>query len=214
MRKLYFLAPKIAFSFPVQLFLNNFQRNHILILCWIILFAMITGSFGKYLGIPYLFLDPEYLNKVNFRSFFIIGLAIAGFSTAFHITCYIMDGHRFSFIGALSRPFTKFSINNSIIPIGFIIMYVYQVIAFQINNEYSTRTDLAWNLTGLFTGYVVMTLVFSVYFWVTNKDIFKYVVCRIDEKIKLNVQVTRASAMKKLDIARKKQIRVDYYIDE
>ena len=26
---------------------------------------MITGSFGKYLGIPYLFLDPEYLNRVG-----------------------------------------------------------------------------------------------------------------------------------------------------
>jgi hypothetical protein len=39
------------------------------------------------------------------------------------------------------------------------------------------------------------------------------VVCRIDEKIKQNVQVTRASAMNKLDIARKKQVRVDNYID-
>lgn len=213
LRSLYFLVPKIFYSFPVQLLLNNFRRNHILILCWIVLFAMITGSFGKYLGIPYLFLDPEYLNKVNFRSFFIIGLVCAGFATAFHITCYIMDGHRFSFVGALSRPFTKFSINNSVIPALFMITYVYEIIAFQINNEYSTRTDLAWNLAGLFSGYLVMTLVFFVYFWVTNKDIFKYVVCRIDEKIKLNVQVTRASAMKKLDIARKKQIRVDYYID-
>ncbi|HEY3404860.1 MAG TPA: patatin-like phospholipase family protein [Ohtaekwangia sp.] len=213
LRSLYFLTPKIYYSFPVQLLLNNFRRNHILILCWIILFAMITGSFGKYLGIPYLFLDPEYLNKVNFRSFFIIGLALAGFSTAFHITCYIMDGHRFSFVGALSRPFTKFAINNSVIPALFMILYVYEVVTFQINNEYSTKSDLGWNLTGLFTGYLVMTLIFFVYFWVTNKDIFRYVVCRIDEKIKLNVQVTRASAMKKLDIARKKQVRVDYYVD-
>jgi hypothetical protein len=39
------------------------------------------------------------------------------------------------------------------------------------------------------------------------------VVCRIDEKIKQKVVVTRASAMKKLDIVRKKQVRVDYYID-
>ena len=117
MRRLYFLFPAIAYSFPVQLLLNNFRRNHVLVLCWIVLFAMITGSFGKYLGIPYLFLDPEYLNKVNFTSFFIIGLCVAGFTTAFHITCYINDGHRFSFVGTLSRPFTKFAINNSVIPI-------------------------------------------------------------------------------------------------
>jgi hypothetical protein len=174
---------------------------------------MITGSFGKYLGIPYLFLDPEYLNKVSFTSFFIIGLTIAGFTTAFHITCYITDGHRFSFVGTLPRPFTQFSVNNSLIPVIFLATYVYQVVRFQVNNQYSSAPDLLWNLTGLFAGYVAMTMLFFVYFWLTNKDIFKYVVCRIDEKIKDNVHVTRASAMKKLDIARKKQVRVDYYID-
>src|SRR5688572_19305301 len=52
LRRLYFLGPKIAYSFPVQLLLNNLKRNQVLLLCWIIVFAMITGSFGKYLGIP------------------------------------------------------------------------------------------------------------------------------------------------------------------
>jgi len=59
-----------------------------------------------------------------------------------------------------------------------------------------------------------MTALFSIYFRFTNKDIFRYVVCRIDEKLKQNVKVTRASAMEKLDIARKKQIRVDYYLND
>ncbi|MBX2915915.1 MAG: patatin-like phospholipase family protein [Cyclobacteriaceae bacterium] len=184
-----------------------------LILCWIILFAMITGNFGKYLGIPYLFLDPEYLNKVGFASFFMMGLLTAGFSMAFHITGYISDGHRFSFIGTLPNPFKKFTINNSIIPVVFLITYVYQIIGFQINNEYSSEYGLIKNLGGLFTGYITMTVIFSLYFRFTNKDIFKYVVCRIDEKIKQNVKVTRASAMHKLDIVRKKQVRVDYYLD-
>src|SRR5690606_15672458 len=183
----------------------NLKRNIVLIFCWGILFAMITGSFGKYLGIPYLFLDPEYLNKVDFRSFFIIGLVIAGFTTAFHISCYIIDGHRFSFVGTLTRPFTKFALNNSVIPVAFMITYIYQIIGFQINNEYTTASGLALNLTGLIGGYILMTVIFFLYFRFTNKDIFKYVVCRIDEQIKQKVKVTRASAMKKLDIARKKQ---------
>lgn len=213
MRKLYFLYPRIVYSFPVQLLVNNFQRNLILMLCWIILFAMVSGSFGKYLGIPYLFLDPEYLHKVNFRSFFIIGMVSAGFTTAFHITCYITDGHRFTFIGSMSKPFTKFVINNSVIPVAFLITYSYQIIKFQISNENSTRADLAWNLGGMIAGYFFMTSLFSIYFWFTHKDIFRYVVCRIDEKIKSNVRATRANVMKKLDIARKKQIRVDNYLD-
>ncbi|HTF17119.1 MAG TPA: hypothetical protein VK658_03545 [Chryseolinea sp.] len=213
MRKLYFLAPKIAFSFPVQLFLNNIQRNHILMLCWVVLFAMITGNFGKYLGIPYLFLDPEYLNRVGFRSFFIIGTVLGGFTMAFHITCYIVDGHRFSFIGALRKPFTKFFINNSLIPLAFFVVYIIEIVKFQINNEFSTVRDLLFNLSGLMSGFFIMSAVFFVYFWLTNNDIFKYVVCQIDEKLKQKVKVTRVSAMKKLDIARKKQIRVDYYVD-
>ncbi len=213
MRRLYFLFPQIVYSFPVQLLLNNLRRNHILVLCWVLLLAMINGSFGKYLGIPYLFLDPEYLNKVNFVSFFIIGLCVAGFTTAFHITCYINDGHRFTWVGTMSRPFTKFAINNSLIPLGFLVAYIYQVIIFQQNNEYNTGMDLAANLGGLLLGYLTMTAFFFVYFWFTNKDIFRYVVCQIDEKIKTNVKITRASAMKKLDIARKKQIPVLNYID-
>jgi hypothetical protein len=212
MRKLYLFIPKVFYSFPIQLLLNNLRRNHVLILCWIILFAMITGNFGKYLGIPYLFLDPEYLNKVSFTSFFMMGLLTAGFTMAFHITCYISDGHRFSFIGALSNPFKKFTVNNSIIPAAFLITYVYQIVGFQLSNEYSSTSELIKNLAGLFSGYIAMTLLFSIYFRLTNKDIFKYVVCRIDEKIKQNVKVTRASALKKLDIVKKKQERVDYYL--
>jgi hypothetical protein len=212
-RRLFLLAPHIAYSFPVQLLLNNIKRNVVLLFCWVVLFAMITGNFGKYLGIPYLFLDPEYLNSVGFTSFFIMGLVTAGFATAFHISCYIIDGHRFSFIGTLPRPFAKFSLNNSVIPVLFLLTYIYEIIRFQINNEYTTGTGLAMNLAGLLLGYLLMTLIFTFYFRFTNKDIFKYVVCRIDEKIKQNVKVTRASAMKKLDIARKKQVRVDNYLD-
>src|SRR5690606_18055122 len=138
MRGIYSLLTSFGYSFPVQLLLNNFRRNHVLLLCWVILFAMITGAFGRYLGIPYLFLDPEYLNKVNFMSFFIMGICTAGFTMAFHITCYINDGHRFTFVGTLPRPFTKFCVNNSIIPLAFFGVYVYQIIGFQINNEYAT----------------------------------------------------------------------------
>ncbi len=213
MARLSKFADALFYSFPVQLMLNNLRRNHVLLLCWIILFAMITGNFGKYLGIPYLFLDPEYLNKVNFTSFFIIGVMVSGFTTSFNITCYIADGHRFSFVGALSHPFSKFSLNNSILPLTFVGTYLYQVIRFQVNNEYTSSVELAQYLAGFFCGFLTMAGLLQIYFSLTQKDIFKYVVCRLDDKIKQSVRVTRASAMKKLDIARKKQVRVDNYLD-
>jgi hypothetical protein len=183
------------------------------VLIWVILLAMITGNFGKYLGIPYLFLDPEYLNQVNFTSFFILGVMLASLTTAFNITCYINDGHRFSFIGALEKPFSKFSINNSVLPAAFMIIYLFQLIAFQVNNEFLTGKEVAFNIAGLLVGFSAFTGVLYVYFVFTQKDIFKYMVCKLDEKIKRNVRITRASVMQKLDVARKKQERVDYYLD-
>ncbi len=72
---------------------------------------------------------------------------------------------------------------------------------------------LSIQISGLLLGYILMTILLFAYFWWTNKDIFKYVVCKIDDKIKQNIKVTRASAMKKLNIAKKNQIRVDNYFD-
>jgi hypothetical protein len=178
------LFSAFLYSFPIQLLINNFKRNQILLLCWAVLFAMITGNFGKYLGIPYLFLDPEYLNEVNFTSFAFMGLLVYGFTAAFHITCYISDGHHFSFVGAMSRPFRKFSLNNSLLPTTFLITYLYQVISFQVNNEYTTGTELALDLAGFATGYLAMALLLQLYFRYIQKDIFKYMVCCLDEKIK------------------------------
>lgn len=206
------LAESIFYSFPVQLLLNNVRRNHVLILCWIILFAMITGNFGKYLGIPYLFLDPEYLNEVSFTSFLIIGIIVAGFTAAFNITCYITDGHRFSFIAAMKNPFNKFSLNNGILPLAFFITYLYQIISFQINNEFTTGMDLALHVAGFLSGIAAMSALLQVYFVFTQKDIFKYMVCRLDEVGKRTVNLTRASLMKKTELARKKQVRVDNYL--
>jgi len=142
-----------------------------------------------------------------------MGVLVSGFTTAYNITCYISDGHRFSFIATLSNPFNKFSLNNSILPFSFLLTYLYQVIRFQINNEFTSAGELALNLTGFFAGYLAMGGLLQLYFRFTQKDIFKFVICRIDEKIKQNVKVTRASTMKKLDIVRKKQERVDNYFD-
>ncbi len=201
------------YSFPIQLFINHLKRNHVLLLCWLVLFAMISGNIGQYLGVPYLFLDPVYLNKVSFTSFFIVGITMAGFSIAFHIATYIIDGHRFSFIGTLPKPFTIFSLNNSIIPFAFLIVYVGYIISYQVHNEYQDFDRLSILLTGLLAGYLAMTLLLFSYFWFTNKDIFKYVVCKLDEKLKQNIKATRASAMKKLNIAQRKQIRVDSFLN-
>src|SRR5438445_11345536 len=107
-----------------------------------------------------------------------MGLLTAGFSMGFHITCYVSDGHRFSFVGTLPRPFRKFVINNSLLPLLFLATHLYEVIAFQVNNENTSPGELVLHVLGFAVGYLLMTFLFSLYFRFTNKDIFKYMFCK------------------------------------
>ena len=86
----------IVHSFPTKLLLVHVKHNQFLLFYWLILFSIVDGRFGKSLGIPFLFLDPIYMGKVGFWGFIIIGVSLAGFSMAFNITSYILDGFRFS----------------------------------------------------------------------------------------------------------------------
>ena len=204
---------KFYFSLPIRLLVNHVKNNQILLLFWIVLFAIIYGLVGKFLGIQYLFLDPEYLNKVDFFSFMLLGVSLAGFTTAFHITSYIIDGHRFSFIGKIPRPFTTYSLNNSIIPTVFLGTYIYFIIDYQLNIGSATIFSIAVAITGLVSGFLLIGIILYTYFLLTNKDIFRYVVCKLDEKLKQKVPATRANAMNKLQIAKKKQITVKSYLN-
>src|ERR1700741_555189 len=107
----------IYYSFPVQLLINHFKKNQVLLLLWLLMFGFITKQVGMMVGAPYLFLDPEYHNTVDYKGFLIIGISLAVFIMSFHITTYILDSYRFTFLGTVSKPFTKFCLNNSLIPI-------------------------------------------------------------------------------------------------
>jgi len=202
----------LTFSLPVQLLITHLKKNQVLLIYWVFLFIIITGNFGKILGIPNLFLDPEYLNRVGFWSFFIMGIVIAGFSMAFNITSYILDGHRFSFLGALRRPFTKFCLNNAIIPIAFLIVYTIEIIHFQVQNEYTTTYNLAFKLVGLFAGLAVMTVLLFSYFWATNVDLFKMIANRVEMQLK-KVPVTRLNIMQRYRQERQRKIHIESYLE-
>ncbi len=141
----------------------------------------------------------------------LLGVSLAGFTTAFHITSYIIDSHRFSFIGKISRPFTTYSLNNSIIPTMFLGTYIYEIIDYQLHAGTATLSKCAVEIAGLVSGFLLVGIVLYTYFLFTNKDIFKYLVCKVDEKLKQKVPATRANAMNKLNVAKAKQITVKSY---
>jgi hypothetical protein len=199
-------------SFPVQLLIHHIRKNQVLLLLWGILFAVIFQSFGRVLGIPFLFLDPEYLGKVSFSSFFIIGLALGAFTMAYHITSYILDVQQFPFLGTLSRPFAKFCLNNSLIPLVFLITYMVCIVRFQLDYEYNTPYRIIVYLLGLLGGYLCILLAFLLYFRFTNKDIFLLFAEKVDHSLR-RIRISRVNMAKRLNAAKKKRSPISWYLD-
>lgn len=162
---------RLMYFFPLQLVLVHISRNHIILLLWAMLFGYVTNQIGLEYGVPYLFLDPEYMGQVSYWSYFIMGLATGGFIMAFHITSYITDCRKFSFIATLSKPFYKFSVNNSGIPLAFIVTHAYCIFMFRYKNEFGSTGQIvgfvAAYLFGVFT-FITLTMT---YFFSANRDI-------------------------------------------
>jgi len=164
---------RVLFFFPFQLLWVHLKKNHILLFFWIFIFAFITKSIALKYGIPYLFLYPEYLGEVNFLSHLILGFSCGGFIMAFNISSYIINGFRFPFIATLSRPFFKYSLNNSIIPLAFLGTYLYSMADFQLTSELLAWSSVLMHMAGFLTGVTLIVAISFSYFFSTNKDVFK-----------------------------------------
>lgn len=201
----------LLYSFPVQLAFLHFRKNLALLMVWFIILAAFSGGLGKVYGIQYLFLDPEYRGDVSFWSFFWVGMSFGNLIIAFHITSYILDGHRFRFIGVLERPFAKFSLNNSLIPFLILITYFISVIHFQWNNQYATLIDVFLYILGLVCGIYVLILLMMLYFRFTNKDIFRFMAHTVDLRLRRSL-ISRLRMMTRLR-ENKRNYPVRYYLD-
>src|SRR3954470_6721344 len=121
------VVKRFLYSFPIQLVIVLLKANQVLLLYWIILFEWVLGGLSQRFGVPFLFVDPEYMGKVGFRSFFIMGFTAGCFIMVFNISSYIINGSRFPFIATLARPFMKYTINNFIVPVTFILVYLFRI---------------------------------------------------------------------------------------
>jgi hypothetical protein len=164
---------RFIFSFPVQLLVMQIKKNQLVLMYWVLLFSFVTQSISERFGIPYLFLDPEYLGKVDYVSFFIVGITCGSFIMAFNISSYILNSFRFPFLASLSKPFLKYSLNNFIIPITFLMVYISQLIRFQYLNQFDTPLGIAINISSFLLGVYIIIILTLRYFLFTNKDIYK-----------------------------------------
>lgn len=164
---------RLLYFFPFQLFVLHLKKNHLLLLVWLVLFGFITQSMGMKYGVPYLFLTPEYFGESTFWSFGILGFAVGGFFTAYNLYSYTTHAYRFPFIATISRPFLKFSINNGLLPLLFVLTYLICSAKLQYSKELVPVADIIINLLGFLIG-IALFMVFSmIYFFRTNTDVHK-----------------------------------------
>ncbi len=161
---------QIQFSFPVRLLALHLRSHWVLVFLWLFLGALVTGMAGRMLGMHYLLLTPEYQGEVGFASFFLTGTAFGALFMIWNLTTYLLCAYRFPFLATLNAPFTKFCVNNSVIPLLFLAAYLSAAIWFQTHDEMTNKRDILVNIGSFLFGALVLVLLLAAYLYFTNKD--------------------------------------------
>jgi len=200
---------EIYYSFPVQLLLLSFKRQQFLLIFWIFLTVIIVGKFGVGMGMPAVFLDPEYLGRVDYLSFAIVGLGFGAMFVTWNVVMYILHSYRFPFMASLRYPLGMFFINNSIIPLAFLISYFTAIVLFQIHNEFKGFTVIFFDLLGFSAGLTFMLLITATFFSLTNQNAGSIIQAN-KEKLRIKKTMRRVEFGDAMELLYTN--RVDYYI--
>lgn len=161
------------YSFPIQLLILHFRKFQVLLIFWFILFFTITGNFMKIFGANGLFLAPEYLGNVNAGGAAITGIATGIFIMNWNITTFILHSKRFRFLATNSKPFLKYCLNNSIIPIFFLLVYFFEAIAYDRQMELIPLTEFITVVAGFVGGLFLVIAVSFAYFFTADRRIVR-----------------------------------------
>ncbi len=164
---------RVFYSFPFRLFLLDVKKNSILILFWLFFFEVITNGISPAYGVAFLFWGPEYLDKLNFFSYFILGFSLGGFIMAYNIASFIKNAFRFPFLASLRFPFMKYCLNNFIISISFILLYCFEIFFFLKGEDIMGTWNILFMIFAFLSGIVIFLSVSLTYFYRANKDMFK-----------------------------------------
>ena len=167
--------------FPLQLVVAHFKHNLAGVLAWLLFFLIVTGNVGARFGLPILFFSPEYLGKVSYLSFGLLGFGFGGLMTAFNTYSYSKLGRRFPFLIFVKRPFLRFCMNNSIIPLTFFILYLAKMIGYQWREEYASVGIVIFYSASFILG-ILFFIVFSLLYFFPVSQRFRLVNLVTDEE--------------------------------
>ena len=168
---------RVYYSFPIQLLILQLRSNITLLLIWLFLAMLVNGQLGSKYGVKLLFWAPEYFGEVGFGSFFFVGLCFGALVMTWNLTSYLLGAHHFPFLATLARPFTKFSLNNTVLPLSFACYLMFHCITYGYQQS-GDWFEVFTNVVGFLFGLASLAILLALYFNFTNKDIKSYVEVR------------------------------------
>ncbi len=172
-KHIYCFFTQILSFFPVRLLLEYLKYNRLILFAWLLPFLFVTGGLGEKFGVQTLFLTPEYMGGVNPVAYLFTGLATGSFIMAFHIASYVVMAHRHPFIVRFSKPFYRYALNNSIIPLFYLITYLILSIIHQIDFEFQSKNEIILNLLAFITGVIAFIYLSFGFFYFIVKIVKK-----------------------------------------
>ncbi|MBS1918035.1 MAG: hypothetical protein JST87_17330 [Bacteroidetes bacterium] len=161
------------YSFPVQLVLLHLKKFQVLLVFWFILLSTLNSGFMRSYGANALFFSPEYLGKVSALSSGIVGVAAGIFIMSWNITTFILFSRHFRFLATTTKPFLKYCINNSIIPIFFLIFYFIKAVQFDTSKELLDYSEILVLILGFICGLALIIAISLIYFFGADKTIIR-----------------------------------------
>lgn len=191
---------RVAYFFPIQLLLVHLKKNQGLLIFWLILFGFISRTILARYGVPFLFLNPEYLEQSGFLAYFFVGFSCGGFIMAFNISSYIINSFRFPFLATLTNPFLKYCLNNCILPLAFLAVYTVQIYSFQHNDQITGGWETLVDMAGFHFGVFSFVFLSLSYFFRTNSDIYHMFGIRpSDSEDRTRGRVTRVAMKRNME---------------
>ena len=197
----------IWFSMPIQLFIVHFRRYQVLLFFWYLLFATVAGDFMKTFGADSLFLAPEYFGDVSAISTAIVGFATGVFIMSWNITTFILHNKSIRFLATNAQPFLKYCINNSIIPIVFLIYYLVFAIQYASSQELFSTSEIILLAAGYTGGLVLSLSIAFIYFFSADKTIYY----TLEKTIKYAHQEYTKTSTTRILPKEKIEMRIDWF---
>jgi hypothetical protein len=161
------------YSLPLQMFLLHFRKYQVFLVFWYILFSTVNGTFMNAYGASSLYLAPEYLGKVNFLSTLLVGISVGIFIMSWNITTFILHGKHIKFLATTSQPFLKYCINNAVIPLLFLLFYLFKAIEFDKHGQLMNTVEILILIGGFVVGMVSAIFLSFLYFFGADRRIYR-----------------------------------------